>query len=132
MSLYTKNGTYPKQLPERIRLPDGSTRTDSSTYTPEEIADAGYALVADKPSITEFQHLNWTGAEWSVVDWTTEEKSAHYRSQRDNLLEQTDKYALADLTMSVEMTAYRQALRDVPQQVGFPDTITWPTLPPEL
>jgi hypothetical protein len=26
-------------------------------------------------------------------------------------------------------TTYRQALRDVPQQEGFPFTITWPTKP---
>ena len=37
----------------------------------------------------------------------------------------------ADLT-SDEQTAwatYRTALLDVPQQAGFPDTITWPTKP---
>ena len=28
--------------------------------------------------------------------------------------------------MTAEMTAYRQALRDVPAQAGFPNTIDWP------
>lgn len=132
MALYSLNGAYPKKLPERIRLSDGSTRTDSSTYTEEEIIDAGYVAVTDKPLPGEFQYVNWTGTEWSVTAWTTGEKSAHYRRQRDNLLEKTDKYALSDLTMSTEMATYRQALRDVPQQIGFPDTFTWPALPPEL
>jgi hypothetical protein len=27
------------------------------------------------------------------------------------------------------LRAYRQALRDVPQQDGFPNTISWPTMP---
>ena len=31
--LYSYNGEYPTDIPERIRLSDGSTRTDSSTYT---------------------------------------------------------------------------------------------------
>jgi hypothetical protein len=41
----------------------------------------------------------------------------------------TPHYGLSDSTISDEMTAYRQALRDVPQQEGFPNTITWPTKP---
>ena len=51
------------------------------------------------------------------------------RSKRDDLLKATDHYGLSDVTMSEAMTTYRQALRDVPQQEGFPQTITWPTKP---
>ena len=51
------------------------------------------------------------------------------RSKRDDLLKETDYFGLSDVTMSAEMTTYRQALRDVPQQAGFPSTITWPTKP---
>jgi len=51
------------------------------------------------------------------------------RATRDDLLKSTDHYGLSDVTMSDAMTAYRQALRDVPQQEGFPQTITWPTKP---
>jgi hypothetical protein len=51
------------------------------------------------------------------------------RSKRDVLLKETDHYALSDVTMSSEMTTYRQALRDVPQQTDFPGTISWPTKP---
>ena len=51
------------------------------------------------------------------------------RAKRDDLLKETDHYGLSDVTMSDDMTAYRQALRDVPQQEGFPGTITWPTKP---
>jgi hypothetical protein len=58
-----------------------------------------------------------------------ESLAASERTKRDNLLSATDHYGLADMTMSTEMTAYRQALRDVPQQAGFPSTITWPTKP---
>ena len=51
------------------------------------------------------------------------------RATRDELLKATDHYGLSDVSMTEAMTAYRQALRDVPQQEGFPQTITWPTKP---
>jgi hypothetical protein len=35
------------------------------------------------------------------------------RFKRNNLLAQTDYLALSDQTMTAEMTAYRQALRDI-------------------
>jgi hypothetical protein len=49
------------------------------------------------------------------------------RKTRDSLLKETDWAASSDLTMSSDMTAYRQALRDVSDQAGFPNTIIWPT-----
>lgn len=51
------------------------------------------------------------------------------RNQRDSLLAATDWTALNDVTMSSEMTTYRQALRDIPSQAGFPASVTWPTKP---
>jgi len=55
--------------------------------------------------------------------------AAQERSKRDELLKATDHYGLSDVTMSSDMTTYRQALRDVPQQTDFPGTITWPEKP---
>ena len=51
------------------------------------------------------------------------------RADRDSRLALTDFHALSDTVMSEAMTTYRQALRDVPAQGGFPHTITWPTEP---
>ena len=51
------------------------------------------------------------------------------RATRDTLLKETDHFALSDVTMTDAMRTYRQALRDVPQQSEFPNTITWPTKP---
>ena len=51
------------------------------------------------------------------------------RNQRDGLLAATDWMALSDVTMSDAWTAYRQALRDIPTQAGFPSSVTWPTKP---
>ena len=57
------------------------------------------------------------------------EKAVVERATRDTLLKETDHFALSDVTMTDAMKTYRQALRDVPQQSEFPNTITWPTKP---
>ena len=80
------------------------------------------------------------GNDWvitrTVVDLTADEIAANAvetaevnRKTRDNLIAATDFYALTDVTMDAAMTTYRQALRDVPSQAGFPNSITWPTKP---
>ena len=51
------------------------------------------------------------------------------RWERDRLLKETDWWAGSDHTMSQEQSDYRVALRNVPQQEGFPFEITWPTKP---
>lgn len=51
------------------------------------------------------------------------------RIERDSLLAETDYLALSDNTMSAAMTTYRQALRDITDQAGFPSSVTWPTKP---
>ena len=51
------------------------------------------------------------------------------RAWRDAELVSTDHYGLSDLTMSTEMTTYRQELRDMPDLAGFPNTHTRPTRP---
>ena len=78
---------------------------------------------------------NWVEA-WVEQDMTDEEKAAYdqqkadaERRTRDGLLASTDYLALVDATLTDAMRTYRQALRDVPQQEGFPNTITWPTKP---
>lgn len=50
------------------------------------------------------------------------------RNQRNTLLSQSDVFALAD-RITDEWKTYRQALRDVPSQAGFPTNVTWPTKP---
>jgi len=51
------------------------------------------------------------------------------RNQRDRRLAETDWMANSDVTMSDNWRTYRQALRDLPAQSGFPDNVTWPTEP---
>jgi|DEB0MinimDraft_12_1074336.scaffolds.fasta_scaffold07862_4 hypothetical protein len=50
------------------------------------------------------------------------------RNQRNTLLSESDAYALSD-RITDAWIVYRQALRDVPAQTGFPNDINWPTKP---
>ena len=68
MTQYTINRSYPKPLPHRIVLSDGTTRTDNTTFTDAEIADAGYTAVSDMPSHTNDQKVFWNGTDWYVQD----------------------------------------------------------------
>ena len=57
---------------------------------------------------------------------------ADVRSKRNALLEETDFYGNSDVTMSAEMTTYRQNLRDITNDVDTVEkcnNITWPTKP---
>ena len=51
------------------------------------------------------------------------------RNKRNQLLAETDFYALSDVTMSDEMKTYRQALRDLPANTSDPANPTYPTKP---
>lgn len=55
--------------------------------------------------------------------------AAEVRQERNSLIEETDYLALSDNTMTSDMQTYRQALRDIPSQSGFPTNVTWPTKP---
>jgi len=61
---------------------------------------------------------------------TSEALAEQARNQRDSLLTESDWTQVADAP--VDQTAwatYRQALRDITVQVGFPRTIYWPVAP---
>lgn len=55
--------------------------------------------------------------------------ASNARSTRSTLLSETDWTALKDNTMTSAMASYRQSLRDITKQSGFPTNITWPVKP---
>lgn len=59
--------------------------------------------------------------------------SKDVRNRRDELLRACDWTQMPDAPLDDEArsvwTVYRQALRDVPQQAGFPEAVTWPHKP---
>ena len=70
----------------------------------------------------------WTQT-WSTVELPLAQAEANVRAQRKNLLSETDYLALSDNTLSTEMATYRQELRDITNQEGFPYNVTWPSKP---
>ena len=58
------------------------------------------------------------------------QQAAGVRANRSRKLADSDWTQVADSPVDKAVWAtYRQALRDVPQQAGFPETIQWPTQP---
>lgn len=62
---------------------------------------------------------------------SAEEVASQIRTERDRLLAATDWTQLPDVPEETRLlwAPYRQALRDVPKQSGFPYEIEWPTPP---
>lgn len=78
--------------------------------------------------------IGWTyvnGVFIEPIDTTSnEEKSLLIRTERNKILFDSDWTQVADAPVDQAAWAtYRQALRDVPAQEGFPNTVDWPTQP---
>ena len=77
---------------------------------------------------------DWNGSEWVVNnDRLSLNKSENVKAKRLNLLIQSDwtdtVTAQTRLTNWQEWQTYRQELRDIPMQKGYPTDIVWPTQP---
>ena len=67
--LYSYRNQRPAPLPQRIRMPDGFTRTDSSTYTQEEIQAAGFTGPYTEPSYNpSTEQLLWVNGEYVIEE----------------------------------------------------------------
>lgn len=67
---------------------------------------------------------------WAVTPLAEDLAAQRVRDIRDGKLKATDWTQIPDATVDkVAWAAYRQSLRDVPQQPGFPHSVTWPSEP---
>lgn len=121
-----------------------------NTSFPRVMTDARYAewdmyplAIADKPSynvntqdisVGTITRVNgtWTRG-WSVTNKDTSEIEANVRSQRNKALSSSDWTQMADSPLTdaqkTEWATYRQSLRDITDQSGFPSSVTWPNSP---
>ena len=65
----------------------------------------------------------------AAIEVAAEQALKALRTRRNKLLTETDYLALSDQTMTAEMQAYRQALRDLPANTEDPANPVWPTKP---
>ena len=83
--------------------------------------------------ITELSALEIKQLEAQEAAYVADEAeriASDIRTQRERLLSATDWMALSDSpVMSADWATYRQALRDVTAQTGFPYDVNWPTKP---
>jgi len=78
---------------------------------------------------TPEEEAEWDAMEAQHVSEADTRKTKQVREKRDQLLKQTDWRASSDLTLSDDWRVYRQALRNIPSQPGFPNDVVWPSEP---
>ena len=149
--LYSVKGRHPTtKLPHRIRLSNGLTKTDSTTFTDSDLASAGITTAADPPTYDINTHkLDWNSeiTEWQLIELTqdelneiTNQKWVTIRTQRDKLLLSGDQRILryqseerAGITTHgdniSDLDTYMKQLRDIPQTYTNPNDVVWPELP---
>lgn len=120
----------------------------SISFSENSLNELGIDLVfpAPQPTIGRYQAVIQNGAvlvdgkwfeKWEVIDLPPEVveridtvQSENIRRQRNQLLFETDWTQLTDSTVNrIAWAEYRQLLRNIPQQSGFPWDLTWPTKP---
>lgn len=126
--------TLPKTVDELIAF--GKIKHDQQTAFWNKMTQLRNELLKEQKYVKQDLVDSW----WELTkipEPTAEEIQAQIardaRSKRDCLISQTDYLLQPDYPISAEqleeVKAYRQALRDVPEQDGFPETIVWPEMP---
>lgn len=135
--LYSHRQAEPAPLPHRIRFADGSTRTDRTTFTADELERAGFTGPYQRPTHDPLiETVDWDAEvlDFVVRSYNFDELQAQYakvREQRIQLLKASDWTQIADYDLGADREAwatYRQALRDLADAPN-PFDVTWP-LPP--
>lgn len=123
------NATYTKPLADK----DGFTQKwdgDKWEYVEDHKGKNGY--LDGKPfEMKQYGPLP-DGFTETPPQPTDEDLAGRVRAERDGKLAASDKYLVADFPISAEklelVKAYRKALREVPEQAGFPEDVVWPEL----
>ena len=101
----------------------------------DHLGEEGY-LDGQPHVINEYGPLPKKGWSTTPPPPTPEEKAMQVRTERDGLITGTDYLLMPDYPISDDereaVKAYRQALRDVTKQPGFPDVINWPERPEDV
>ena len=81
------------------------------------------------PFTTE-EEAEWDAMEAEYAAGADDRAAAEIRTERDAKLTESDWTQVADAPVDQAAWAtYRQALRDIPDQAGFPNEVNWPVEP---
>lgn len=134
--LYSYNGEFPKTLPNRIRLSDGSTRTDISSFTDDDLVDSGYIGPLTQPENTEsVASISWDSGSTSfmVVNYDDDYYRNLLQSKVDGYLGHCDWTVASDSPLSEslksEWEAYRTSLNGLVAATADPENPVWPDAP---
>lgn len=88
------------------------------------------------PDLDEYLANHFDDIFDKIEQYANDKKADEARAKRDKMLESCDYLMTLDYPISADAReqwrAYRQALRDIPQQEGFPDNIEWPVKPTKI
>lgn len=106
------------------KSPNDSPRTFSKYSELAQWCNSNNAMIVDRGDCYEAV---------PVPEPTNEELAKIVRDIRDTKLSETDYLIVPDYPISEERLAevktYRQALRDITEQTGFPKDVIWPYVP---
>lgn len=108
--------------PFQILAMDGARQNEDGLWMPNYVLAEMFAGDDEKTKAErEAEHAAELNETLSVIN----------RSKRTDMLNETDFYALSDMTMSDEMAAFRHALRNLPSHANWPnlEDSDWPTKP---
>ena len=99
------------------------------------MADRYKMVNGERIKLTAKENAQRDAEEKAWSDGAYDRAMISLREKRNNLLKETDYYALSDVTMSNDMKTYRQELRDLPGTLANDATaadvnaVTFPTKP---
>ena len=106
---------------------DGVEQNSNGDWVEKYVARDMFADTTDDDGVTTTK-AEHEAAYQATLDANT---ATSNRSTRDSKLAETDWHGMSDVTMSSDMTTYRQALRDLPTHSNWPnlEDDDWPTKP---
>lgn len=121
----------PEVLPEDLESAEVGVIPGYVGYNEEGCFWVQGGEVVERPCRPSRNH-NWDGQVW-VVDAAKQlaDADSKARAERMQLLTASDWTQLPDVPEATRLlwTAYRQALRDITEQAGYPLQIQWPISP---
>jgi len=143
MHLKLTNGTPAKYTLGKFRR--DNPQTSFPKLIPDEMLASYDVYPYTRPTPAEYDNLVWRLIDGDFVQdaeghWSLpyklealpiDQAERNIRSRRDGLLQETDWIVIKSYergqNIPAEWELYRQALRDITEQAGFPYEVTWPT-----